>query len=461
MYFLKKIKKPLIFLSVLSLALELNIFQAAGSGIKLWMLAAIAGGLLLLWDLYKNGFAWLKQSKILWLGAGLILFSALGIINSPLKSYSFKQLIVLATIIVLGVFFEMNLKKYRRETYMGLLIGILISSIYAIYQNIAFDLGITNFEVMAARPNAFFPEPDWLGMYFALGLVPFLVYVRTRRCPVRERDSALACPEPVERFLQNKYFIYSLTLMGITALIITVARASWLALIGEMGIILMLCFYQACRNRTTVLFERGKSLFLQSGYFFSLIVVSLVLINIFHLSRFNIPDRFRSIFLREHIVTLAVKPETEEKIKINLEEKEAYRNQGYQIQEEYADDENVASREEKVISTWDTIRKHPILGNGLGITLINTNYQHNANNLFLEWWASAGLGGLGLIVGLIVYLLGKGLLLFKDNPRRAALVLAGTIGFIIVNLFNASIFLAFAWFFLALMITSSNKAKFN
>jgi len=428
-----KFNKIFIFLAVLSLGFEIDIFSLGGSGIKLWMLAALVGGLMLLWDLYRKGFGWLKKSKLFWLGLGFILFSALGLLNSPLPGYSLKQLIVLTAIIALGFFFETNLRKYRREVYAGLTIGILINSLYAIYQNVAFNLGWPNFEVMAARPNGFFPEPDWLGVYLALGMIPFLVAVA--------KDKRQKLP----RILQKCPPLYIFLLLGMTALTITVARASWLAVIAEMGVIGLIFLYRKGFMPTLKI----------GGVFLSLIVLPLILISVLHLSRFNIPDRFRSIFLKEHIITEAVNPNTGEKFKINLEEKGAYRNQGYQIVEEYTGDENVASREEKAASTWDIIRQHVLVGSGLGITLINTNYQHNANNLFLEWWASAGLGGLLLIVGLILYLLYQGGLLIKSDSRKAALILAGTIGFVIVNLFNASIFLAFAWFYLAWLLTTT------
>ena len=115
---------------------------------------------------------------------------------------------------------------------------------------------------------------------------------------------------------------------------------------------------------------------------------------------------------------------------------------------------------QKFTSAWDTIKKHPYLGSGMGITLINTNFSHNANNLFLEWWASAGIGGVGIIAALVLYLFTKGFLSLNKNLPKTALVLAGTFGFVIVNLFNASIFLAFAWFYLAwLLVVANGKQK--
>ena len=441
----------LVWLAILSLAIEIPILQIGGSGVKIWILAAILGGFVLFWNIYrKKSLSLLKKSKIFWLGIGFTLFSALGIINSPLKSYSIKQLAVLILLIVLGIFFETNFKTHQKQISAALAWGLFLSSIAAIYQNVAFEYGWPHFEAMAARPNAFFPEPDWLGLFLVLGLVPFLVWVGIKREKSR-----------LPKILINKYLFYSFLVVNTIAIILTVARASWLALFAEMGVILILLLYKLGIGHWTLDTQKSSQysvpssqLFKTVTAFISLIIFSLIIINIFHLTRFNIPDRFRSIILREHIVTLAQNPATGEKFKINLEEVNYYKNLGYSIQEEYTRDENVASREEKVASTWDIIRQHPVWGSGLGVTLIATNYQHNANNLFLEWWASAGLGGLFLIIGLLVYLLSKGTALIKKDFSKAQIILAGTVGFIIVNLFNASIFLAFAWFFLAFLLSN-------
>jgi O-antigen ligase len=459
------IVKVALWFSVFTLALELPVANIAGQSLKLWMFSALVAALILLWDVYKDGFAEIKQSKIFLFGLGFILFSLLGLIYSPRVEYSLKQIAVLAVLITLGILFEVYGKKKFKIIYSALAASLLVSAIAALYQNIAFEVGWPHFEVMAARPNAFFPEADWLGLFLALGLVPFLVWIG------KDRQKS-----KLPKILHNKILFYSFLLLTLTTLTITVARASWLALIAEIGVIIALTTYlprrQAGNSRLTTRNYEQKNLSRQSSVvsrqflkvtltFFSLIVFSLILINLFHLSRFDIPDRFRSIFFREHVITVAQNPATGENFKINLEEIEKYRAEGYLIKENYITDENVASREEKVASTWDIIKNHPFLGSGLGITLINTNYQHNANNLFLEWWASAGLGGILLITSFLVYLVVKGFGLIKKDLMSAQIVLAGTAGFIVVNLFNASILLAFAWFYLAILLADTEHKTQN
>lgn len=433
------ISSLVLWFSVFSLAFELPFLFFAGQGIKLWIIAAAFCGIILIWDLFKEGFSWIKNSKIILLGTGLILFSLLGALNSPQVGYSLKQVLILAILLTLSVFWEKYLINNIKITYSALATGIIISSIWAIYQNLAFEYGLPNFEIMAARPNGFFPEPDWLGIYLSLGLVPFFVIKREVLLP---------------KFLQNKYFLYLFCLLTTIALIITVARASWLAFLAEIAVILGILIFQTIKKTG---YKKSYKFIKRSAVFISLIALSVIFIEIFHLSRFNIPDRFRSIFFGEHIITVAQNPNSGEILKIDLEEIEKYRSQGYLIKENYVADENVTSRGERATSAWDTIKKHPIMGSGLGITLINTNFEHNANNLFLEWWASAGILGLGFIVSFIIYLIVKGIKLLKKDANTAALVLSGTAGFIIVNLFNASIFLAFAWFYLVWLLVQAKE----
>ena len=139
-----------------------------------------------------------------------------------------------------------------------------------------------------------------------------------------------------------------------------------------------------------------------------------------------------------------------EKFKINLEEKEVYLSRGYKIIEEYIEDENVSSREEKAVKNTEIIKKHFFLGSGPGINQIMTDYEHNANNLFLEWWSGWGLLSLVSLIGFIFCLTVKAFkIIFDKKDTSAALILSGLAAFIIVNMFNASNLLAFAWLYLA------------
>ncbi len=434
-----------LWFAVFSLAFELPFVQIAGQGLKLWMIAGVLALFILLQKFIKNGFTFIKQSKILLFGSFFLLFSLIGLINSPQKIYSLKQVAILTVLLGLGIFFELYAKNRQRIVLSALATGLFFSSLVAIYQNIAFNHNWLNFEFMPARPNAFLPEPDWLGFYLVLGLIPFLIWVD------KEREKS-----KLPHLLKRTCSFYAFITVIFIAIIISVARASWLALIAE--IIILLGFrawvkYQKS-HRFLPSFKLKIRLF---SIFLTVFLASYLLISLFQLSRFNLADRFRSIFFREHIITLAQNPVTGEKRKINLEEKDFYSQKGYTLLEDYATDENVVSRGARATSAIDLIKEHPLLGSGQGATLIATNFEHNANNLFLEWWVSAGLGGLLTFLGLLLFLTQKALLNLKKNPISASLILIGLVGFSIVNLFNASIFLAFAWFFLAFLFSHTKN----
>lgn len=440
-----KIKKILIFLTVFFLPLEISIFQIFGKEVKVWSMMSLVLGLILVFEIFKKDFSILKNLKSFFIACALVFFSLLAFLNSPLPFFAFSQFLVLVLLLIFLVFFEKYSEKFKKSITEGVVLGVFLTSILAIAQNAAFNLGLPNFEFMDARPNVFFPEPDWLGFYLALSLL-FIFYKKEKK----------ELPKAIKGELCFTLFF----LLSFIALIITVARASWLAFASGMFVfIFIVSFSEYLKNKNWRSFF--KDFFKRSGYLLSVFVFSVLLIQIFNLTRFNLKDRVRSIFFGEHIVTVAVDQKTKESFKIDLEEKQKYLAQGYLIQEKYVEDENVLSRGEKAESALDVIKKHPLLGSGLGIMLIVTNYEHNANNLFLEWWASSGIGAFLLLIALVLFLIFRGLSFLKTDSAKAAFLLSGVVGFVFLNLFNASIFLAFAWFFLGLLLSEVRTKSKN
>jgi len=429
---MEKIKKLTIWLGVLSLSFETAGLLISGHDVKLWMFISLIGGGLVLVDILKKKH-FKKEVSFPLIILGFLLISLPGIIlYSPILPFSFQQWVVLALISMLAIFFYTQAKKYSIDIYLALTVGYVITCVFSIYQNIAFELGLPHGEVMAARPNGFFPEPDWLGIYLVLTLAFYLPFLANG---VKKKI--------LPKILRKDLVIEILVLLGITTLIITVARASWLAFITEVGIISLLLASSEYKNGLREFFLRGLK---YAGKVFFLFIIALAVIYSFKLTRFDLPDRFISIFSGEHVITVAQNPHTGEKFKIDLEEKNQYIDLGYTISEEYISDVNVESRQDKAKSSWDFIKEHSMLGNGLGIILIATNFEHNANNLYLEWWVSAGLPALILLLLTLIYISAIGYGLYKKNNILGQIILAGIGAFIIVNIFNATIFLPIAWF---------------
>ncbi len=430
-------KKTLLFFSVLILAVEFPLFALAGKDIKLWMICSFLAGIFLIAEFWRGDFSLFKKSRIFYLSLFIVISSFLALPNSPEKVFSLNQILVLVLLTPLAVFWELNFSKFSKEGYFALALGLGFSSLFAVYQNWAFEKGFTHFEVMAARPNGFFYEPDWLGFYLALGLMPFIYVLIFKKQLGRDFS-----------FFRHKIYLWFFNLLVAVALFLTVARSGWLALIVGFVTILglrSLNLFLLKKGIPEIVKKKGWAL----GKFFFLIAIAYSLIFVFNLSRFDLADRFRSIFFREHVITLAVDEKTGEKLKINLEEKKDYIARGFRIIEEYIKDENVSSREEKVIQNAEIIRRHSLSGNGPGINQILTGYAHNANNLFLEWWSGWGLLALVTFVGFLGCLMKKSLSGLAKKKKKSILLGGGLVAFVVVNLFNASNLLAFAWFYLA------------
>jgi O-antigen ligase len=379
----------------------------------------------------------------------LILASLLGLLNSNIFYYSLKQTIVLVSLISISflVFWWAKKKKRgRKQVILAFIFSSIPVSLFSIYQNIAHEKGWESFTTMAARPNAFFYEPDWLGMYLALVLVLLITQA------VKEKDK------------KSNFGIWLLVLLNVITLIISVARASWLAAIAG-GLIFIGWGILAFLLKKIKRKEFLKVLVVFTNYLITF-VVALILIGSFKLTRFDLKDRFQSIYKGEHIITIAQRDDPYEKVKINLEEIKNYEQKGYQIYEEKVSDENIESRFESYSSNWEMVKEHWLLGQGQGATLIKRNFIHNANNIFYEWWIAGGV--LGLIS--FVFLLG-GILkgpFFNywrvQNPSfnfflNQAILLGGISGIIITNLFNSGIFFAPLWIFLGIAYSLRDQKK--
>lgn len=389
-----------------------------------------------------------KDRRLLFplLSTALLGGSLLGVLNAGDKGYALKQAAVLAAclFIALAVYFwVLAVKNGASRATRVVLASSLPIAVFALYQNIAHERGWQSFEVMAARPNSTFYEPDWLGMYQVVVLALLFGWYSFRLIGRANKN--------VERLGLSAFVA-----LHFVVLVITVARASWLGVALSLAAAMAATVGAALlKRKRLMIFKKSAAGFLS---FAAIAALAVLLVNTLKLTRFNLADRAASIYRGEHIVTIAEGGEPREKIKINLEEIEAYRNRGYKIYEEYVSDVNVDARHQAFASMKEIALEHPFLGQGQGSVLARTNFVDNANNIFYEWWISAGLFGLIGFAGLLVWPVWRAsrLLVAGPNLSRAAAglavsAIAGVAGLAVANVFNSGIFFAPLWVFLGLI----------
>jgi len=399
---------------------------------------------------YKDFYGFIKKNKFfIGLLFSLIFASFLGLVNASVPSHALKQTIVLLGSILIAFLVYWWIKKKKKgasQIIMAFIFSSIPVSLFAIYQNVAHERGWESFETMIARPNVAFYEPDWLGMYLVLVL-------------------ALLLSQAVKKMSRKMHFgVWLLILLNITALIISVARASWLAAIASWGIFAswgLLAFIFKKINRQ----ELVKVLTVVFGYVVT-VVIALILIGGLKLTRFDLKDRFQSIYQGEHVITIAQRYNPYEKRKIDLEEIEYYEQLGYKVYEEKISDENIESRYQAYASNWEMGKEHWFLGQGQGATLAQRGFIHNANNIFYEWWIASGILGItsfllllagGLKEPLFNYLRPKKYLSGLNVFSKQALILMGISSIVITNLFNSGIFFTPLWIFIGIIYGITKK----
>lgn len=433
----------------------------------------------------KLQFRFIKPTWIDWLLFSLAPLSFLALLNSPDKAVSFKQNLVIFSFLVL-YYLTRNFIQTRNDltkTAFFFIGSFLIVAFYGVYQIFADKFGWESFEVMPGRLNSVFVEPDWLGIYLDFALAVFLALTFYF---AHNKQKTIAF---------SKYILLSLNLLiflDLTLLLLALSRSAWMGVITIFFFYLLFLLPNIQKSMIADLCNKKWRLFFREGLTILLIFfASLIFIQTGKLSRFDIFDRLRSTATSEQKITVACdSPNIPASIKdvgelekyncrhINLEEINYYKSQGKIVVETYRRDPNVLTREAIYRKSFETIKRHPILGVGFGtITRELGVDQHgaglNESNILLQVWAGSGIIGLAAFVTAVGYLFVYGFRrtspvcflnkiidcpAVKDNYERAVNVFAvlGTAALIIPNLFNAGLFMGIFWLGLALAVSAKN-----
>lgn len=382
-----------------------------------------------------------------------------------------------------------------RRIFPFLLLSILVTSAVAILQSILFSRGFFSFEAMPGRPNAFFPEPDWLGMYLIVGISALLSALqfremRSREGGTEEEDGLNAVPP--HSFLSVQWCTsvwnsakslgialgYGLVLTAtFSALILTVARSAWAGALLSLGAFFVL-FVASHKTEARFLSHKRWMPVLRSSLFvFVCAIAALLFVRGCSLTNFSLADRAASVSSGWQTITVSCVRESSlpEKITetaelasygcrhIRLESIDAEASLGRSIRTVERPDPSIEARKRIREKTISSLREHWLFGMGWGGlgSVLGTDDRGatlNASNVFLEVLAGGGLLGLlafSCLWFLIPYralcaLFGRKSEEEDDALRKAVATffLVSWVGLSFFNLFNSGILLGFLWVWL-------------
>lgn len=407
-------------------------------------------------------FRWFDIALVALLVGAILSFFA-----NSLPVESSKQLLVL---VFFGfVYGAGRLYVRSKQDWKNFLVTLQVSGVvvalYALYQAVAFKYQQAHFMVMEGRPNSVFEEADWLG--FFLGVVALIA---------------------IFRFLQTRKIFSEvlaaiLVVLFVLTLILTVSRSAWLGFAAGV-IFVILCmllqyFSGFLHTKKSDYRTLGKLL---AGIPF-LLALSIFLVSLLGLTRFDLDQRALSTASGNQEITIACSESAHSPAfvqfveelgslgcqHIDLEEREAYLQDGYEIRTTERPDPNIDIRQDLYRQSFTLLKEHPVFGIGWGESLkaFGTDGRGaglNSSNMFLEVWLGTGLLGIlgfsffwfGLLIAGLKRLFRKREM--TDGFWITLLVLTLWIHVTIFNLFNSGLLLGTFGAFLILASWYLEKA---
>jgi len=449
-----KFLKPLFFLFIFLIPFELYKIELLRAVVSLRSYQIIAAVLFLLIGYYsakgkiqRSELFAPFRSPLSKLFAVYFLVSVASIVNALDVKNSLQETAVLLSFLALYwlVLFFVRTKDDIRDTWYVVLLSTFLVSVIALVQVAAYKFGLELIEVMPGRPNSVFPEPDWLGFFMVFALAIFISARGTQKSSLV--PSIFNKVPSIIKTFHSRYFYFLFQILLYTVIILTIARASWLAAIGVIGLYLLLIFLNKQNPFQFAFFEGGKTIVV--------LLISLGVIYALALTPFSLKNRFLSIVTGQEVHAVITDTETGKEISIDKAQIEKYKKQGMEVKTKKVKDVNISRRTESFTDNFDIVLKHPWLGIGFGGLESAFGEGVNANNIFMEIWIATGTLGL-IVFALIFYCIAREwcVLYFKNHSKQNSayllFVILGFVAILIPNIFNSGMFLGFFWVYLGL-----------
>lgn len=366
-----------------------------------------------------------------------------------------------------------------RRVVFFLMLSSVSTALFALWQSVRFTAGHASFEVMPGRPNAFFSEPDWLGMFCIFSGVlalALLFFDLTRNKEWEGNVFSKSLPDQCCKMFQRHAFsLWSFVFLVISwvGLLLTVARSAWVGFAFSALLFPMLLLWEDSWHPRSWRWKR-----MVRGYVLVVLSFSIAILAIraFQLTTFDLTDRAGSTASGRQEITVScdapdVFPEIIENVSelshyncrfIRLEDIDVERAAGKFVTTVSRPDPSIEARRAISRKTTETLVSHWLFGIGWGGigNILGTDDRGaslNASNAFLEAWLGGGIvSALSFAVLWIlipVYAVRKFFFGKQESAKTlsrsvAAFFLLSWAGFTIFNLFNSGILLGFVWVWL-------------
>ena len=339
-----------------------------------------------------------------------------GILNGgDLQTTIIRNIVLLGYIIVFYTIYRyINTKDRLYKTFNLVFISTGILILIGLYEAIAFQLGWNSFQVFPGRVDALLPEPNWFGMWLSV------VY-------------AIALPLAfVARGFKQQFLLWFLLLGVVLMSILSVTRASWVAIIIITAIYIL---YQA-------IFVRKYIKLLNFAIVLFAVSFGAAGMSQLGLTDFNLKDRLTSIFSQETSYYYEIDEKTRERKEIaditKVKDKDS-------IEVKKEADVNVISRQDGYINAGVIIYSNVFTGVGLAGYENIVGDGYNTNNILLAVAVAGGIFAIALFLSFLYIITKQGFIIIKAEPVLGIVLLGSMLAILITGMFNDNFLMGFTW----------------
>lgn len=335
--------------------------------------------------------------------------------EGDLQTVLIRNTVLLGYIAVFYIIYRyINTRKRLYQSFHLIFLSTGVLIVLGLYEAIAFQLGLNSLRVFPGRLDSFLLESNWFGMWLAT------IYAITLPLAFYAKE------------FKEQFTLWFLILGTILMSILSVTRASWLAIIIITGLYLL---YQAIFVRKYI--QLGKFVIVLFSVVFGAAGMSQL-----GLTDFNLKDRISSIITQETTYYYEVDENTGEEIALDSNTIDT-KSDKVKVRKEA--DVNVLSRKDGYISAGVVIYQNIFTGVGLTGYENRVGEGYNTNNILLAVAVSGGILAISFFLAFLYIITKQGFLILKTDPQLATILFGSLLATLITGAFNDNFLMGFTW----------------